>query len=190
MLQVPWKNLKSAPAKKKTGITYDAKAVSDILGTKVDCGGTPPEPEEGEVIVAYGGWNLAGLSELAAAKGIKLPSTQAYNMEPGYYRVMVLVPHTNNRGWPQQIEYLKWIDERWNPYSLIVVLTALITHFVATKKSLLEGHSSRSAPNRNVEPGDIRLHGDKRIGLQQLHHYCMPEEVVWLAASQRCEVTF
>ncbi|MBU0767250.1 hypothetical protein KKF55_05765 [Patescibacteria group bacterium] len=124
------------------GIVYDATAVSRILGLPAECNVPTPKPEDGEVVIYYGGWSLKELRESKAGQERMMQDQDWYEQhewkaESGYYRLLLPVPNSNRKKWSEQTEHLSGIDAEWQPAPVCVAATALLVHLTEVGDDLL-----------------------------------------------------
>lgn len=131
-------------------LTYDAAAVSRILGLPCECSQPVPQAAEGEIVLYYGGWSLKQLRTSATGKKRMRKDQDWYDdkcwkAEPGYYRLLLRVPDSNRKNWSEQVSHLRTIDEAWQPAPVCVAATALLVHLVETGNDLLKTDVCRCA---------------------------------------------
>jgi hypothetical protein len=137
---------------------YPARTVCNILGFVCDCDQKPPKPEEGEIVVWYGGWTLGDLvktKKVFFEADALFTKWAGWSTSPGYYHVRIPAclredgyrgsslmdsHHGNN-----QIDFIKKQDPRMDPLPVEVGATALAVHYSVTGQDPLDGISCRCA---------------------------------------------
>jgi hypothetical protein len=100
-------------------------------------------------IVYYGGWTLSELR--ASTVGKWFLRDEAFYEEPhwadelGYYRLLLPVPDSTAKTWDEQDAQLQAERNHWKPAPLVVALTPLLAHLVATGRDLFRGKFCRCA---------------------------------------------
>jgi hypothetical protein len=110
-----------------------------------------------------------------------------WKAEPGYYRLLLPVPNSNQKTWTEQVDHLRSIGEAWLPAPVTVTVTALIVHLAETSVDLLRNDFCRCAetlPGGNraglmASPG--RLHVSAYRALWDKR----PHDRLWLSASKK-----
>jgi hypothetical protein len=167
------------------GVEYSDQGVGELLGIPVASNEPVPDARDGEIVVYYGGWNLLQLRNSPAGQKSMRLRVDLYGAkpEPGYYRLLLPVPNTNDMTWHQQLSYLASINPAWQPASVVIAITAVLTHLTATGNDLLNGDFCRCAERTDNHRATLAIHG--RVGiigsLDDGHSECL-----WLAAAQKC----
>jgi hypothetical protein len=171
-----------------TGIVYDAAAMSRILGLTCECSDPVPEAAEGEIVIYYGGWDLPTLRKSPAGQKRMWHQNwydkKGWEAEPGYYRVLLRVPDSNDRDWSEHVNHLRTVNEALQPAPVTVAATALLVHLTETGNDLLKNDWSRCAealpddcrPNLTVSKGRVVVSYDWDVNRR---------DFLWLAASRK-----
>jgi hypothetical protein len=138
-------------------LIYDANAVSRILGIPSECDIACPQPEEGELIVYYGGWTLPTLRNSLAGRTHMSPKQTWYDKfrwksEPGYYRVLLPIPQSSPLDLRQLLRSLNERAAGWRSTPVCIAATVVLVHLAETAENLLSYGSCHCAePIRDYE---------------------------------------
>jgi hypothetical protein len=175
------------------GLVYDVATVSRILGLLCECNDPVPNASPGEVAIYYGGWTLQELRVSVAGKQRMLQEKSWYDdeewkAEPGYYRLLLPVPHSNGQNRREQLVQLHSRNgSAWQAASVCIVATALLVHLQDTGEDLLQRGWCRCA-----EPSK----GDSRVAVSLERDCCLSigsvwddfrDYWLWLAATQKAD---
>ena len=132
-------------------IVYDPRTVSHILGIPCECSDpVPQQAKDGEIVVYYGGWDLQQQRASTAGKQRMWQDQDWYEKygwkaDPGYYRLLLPVPHSNGQFWSEQLRQLAALGSAWQPAPVCVAATALLVHLTETGNDLLTSDWCRCA---------------------------------------------
>lgn len=170
--------------------TYDAAAVSRILGLPCTSGVSIPKAEDGEIVIYYGGWDLPTLRNCVAGRERMWQNQDWYDekgwdAEPGYYRLLLPVPDSNCKKWDEQVRHFKTIDSAWKPTPICVGATALLVHLAETGVDPLKGDWARFA---DALPGGRRAVLRVSEGRARVGSYWDGNGYgdVWSSAARKC----
>ena len=177
------------PIRGTTGNVYHAGAVSLILGLQCECNDSPPDADDGEIVVYYGGWDLKQLRLTKAGINQMWQNQNWYDdkgwkAEPGYYRLNLRTPDSNHKNWNEQTVHLRTIDEAAQAAPVTVAATALLVHLRWNGQDLLKNDWCRCA---EPLPGDGRavltVH-DGRVRVDNSNWDDDRGGNIWLASSR------
>ncbi len=139
-------------------ISYDAETVSRVLGIKLRCEQTAPEPATTEeVVIYYGGWSYDDLLKTSAGKqALSVYSsdkeTRSWNTKAGYYRLLRMPPTRSEFAQQEIDETLKHLQIAgpWVHCPTPVLMTAVLVHMEATGLSLLRNQGYICNSNRGM----------------------------------------
>lgn len=167
------------------GVVYDANAVSRILDRRSN---QIREAADGEIVIYYGGWNLHQLSTTPAGRMHMAQhdrfGDERWQADPGYYRLLLPVPDSNQKNWKDQIVHLRTNYAAWDPAAAAVVVTALLVHEITKGNDLLDRGSCRC----REESGDGRASigvCNGRVNVYSSWDDCRSGNL-WLAVAQKC----
>lgn len=178
-------------------IVYSADTVSRILGLSCTCNDPVPQARDGEVIIYYGGWALKTLRTCTAGQKRMRQDWDWYEQypweaEPGYYRLLLPVPHSQWRSWSGQLRLLASIGSAWQPAPVCIAATAVLVHLMKTGNNLLQHEFVLDEGWRCAETIQHGFH----VGLRTNHRVYVYNsqddwtyhDLNWLAAAQKVRI--